>query len=159
MFRSLVCAALMASCAAVAADETVTITADNPAESFFMQKSLPCPHGWTVEPNPSQDDSLAYMTEDGRLAVSVSLIKQGGEVPLDSESYSRVAAEQMSCSIPVRSNLIENAWSFMCSDMKVEGVIYGGEGDLVLLGISGRSEDTEKQLMDFVRFLAFQAGN
>lgn len=149
----------MASCVAVSADETVTITTDNPAESFFMQKSLPCPHGWTVEPNPSQDDSLAYMTEDGKLAVSVSLIKQGGEVPLDSESYSRVAAEQMGCSIPVHSNLIENAWSFMCNDMKVEGVIYGGDGDLVLLGISGRNENTEKQLMDFVRFLAFQAGN
>ena len=159
MLRSLVCAALMASCAVVVAEETVTITSDKSAESFFLQKTLPCPNGFTVEPNPSQDDSLSYLTEDGKLAISVSLVKQNAESPLETESYARVAAEQMGCSIPVRSNLIEDAWSFMCDDIKVEGVVYGSDSELVLLGISGRSADTEKQLMDFVRFLAFQAEN
>ena len=70
----------------------------------------------------------------------------------------RVAAEQMGCSIPVQSNIIERAWSFTCNDFKIEGVVYGGEGDLVLLGISGRNEKTEPQLLNFVRFLAYQAG-
>jgi hypothetical protein len=122
-------------------------------------RPIPCPNGWVVEPNPSADDSLSYMTEDGKLAVSVTSIKSknGSGIPTEPESYARVAAEQMSCSIPVRSNLIDGGWSFHCSDFKVDGLVYGSEDELVLLGISGRNADTEAQLTGFIRFLQYQA--
>ncbi len=122
-------------------------------------RPIPCPNGWVVEPNPSADNSLSYMTEDGTLAVSVTSIKAkaGSGIPTEPESYARVAAEQMSCSIPVRSNLIDGGWTFHCSDYKVDGLVYGSKDELVLLGISGRSADTESKLTDFVRFLQYQA--
>ncbi|MGN0909418.1 MAG: hypothetical protein ACI4NA_07325 [Succinivibrio sp.] len=141
---------------------------DAKADSSFEQslrefqaadRPIPCPNGWVVEPNPSADNSLSYMTEDGTLAVSVTSIKakDGTGIPTEPESYARVAAEQMSCSIPVRSNLIDGGWTFHCNDYKVDGLVYGSKDELVLLGISGRSADTESRLTDFVRFLQFQA--
>lgn len=122
-------------------------------------RPIPCPNGWVVEPNPSADNSLSYMTEDGTLAVSVTSIraKEGSGIPTEPESYARVAAEQMSCSIPVRSNLIDGGWTFHCDDFKVDGLVYGSKEELVLLGISGRSADTEAKLTEFVRFLQYQA--
>lgn len=126
-------------------------------ESFRTVPELPCPVGWSVEPNPSLDNSLSYLSEDGKLAVSVSVIKPRNDATLSSDSYSRVASEQMGCTIPVHSNLIEDAWSFICQDQEIEALVYGGGNELVLLGISGRTPDTEKQLSEFVRFLAFQA--
>ena len=156
MLRNSFCALSLAMCGLF--NVMPSVANDDPVHMLFEQKTLPCPNGWTVEPNPSMDDSLSYLTDDGELAVSVSLIKQGEGMSLDSERYARVAAEQMGCSIPVQSNIIERAWSFTCNDFKIEGVVYGGEGDLVLLGISGRNEKTEPQLLNFVRFLASQAG-
>ncbi|MDY6322181.1 MAG: hypothetical protein SPL30_04625 [Succinivibrio sp.] len=127
--------------------------------AFAMVHQIPCPTGWIVSPNPSTDNSLAYMTDDGQLAVSVTSItsKQGSGVPTEAESYARVAAEQMGCSIPVGSNFIEGGWTFECKDFEVEGVVYGDPGELVLLGISGRSAKTEPSLNEFVRFLQYQA--
>ncbi len=152
MLKSLCCAAFVfGSCASFAADN------EQLSQEMFNGRSLPCPTGWSVSPNPSLDDSLAYETDDHSLAVSVSLIKQGNSGPLNPESYARVAAEQMGCTIPVHSNLIDDGWSFECHDFKVESIVYGGNGDLVLLGISGRNSRTERQLNDFIRFLAYQA--
>lgn len=158
MLKSLCCAVFgILSCASFVAD--VAEAADNEPLSveIFNGRSLPCPTGWTVSPNLSLDDSLSYETEDHALAVSVSLIKQGNSGPLNPESYARVAAEQMGCTIPVHSNLIDDGWSFECHDFKVESIVYGGHGDLVLLGISGRNSRTERQLNEFIRFLAYQA--
>ncbi len=122
-------------------------------------RPIPCPNGWVVEANPSADNSLSYMTEDGTLAVSVTSIKSRSDAgtPAEPESYSRVAAEQMGCSIPVRSNLIDGGWTFHCADFKVDGLVYGSKDELVLLGISGRDANTEAKLNEFVRFLQYQA--
>lgn len=157
MLRTSLCALTLACVLTVQAQELV-VASDPATQMFSSQTTLPCPNGWTVQANPSVDDSLSYLTDDGKLAVSVSLIKQEKGVSLDSERYARVAAEQMGCSIPVLSNLIEDAWSFTCDDFKIEGVVYGGDRDLVLLGISGRNAETEHQLSNFVRFLAYQSG-
>lgn len=123
------------------------------------QKQIPCPFGWSVQPNPSADNSLSYLTADGNLAISVTSIRPTSDDKLSSESYARVASQQMQCTLPVKSNLIENAWSFNCERDEVEGIVYGSSSELVLLAISGRSPDTEPQLEEFVRFLADQAKN
>ncbi len=119
--------------------------------------NLPCPFGWSVIPNPSLDDSLSYLNETGQLAVSVTYIRNKAGANVDPEAYARVASEQLKCSLPARSNLLANGWSFNCEETKIEALVYGDPGDLVLLAISGRSPDTESSLERFVDFLAAQA--
>ncbi|MBO6253176.1 MAG: hypothetical protein J6O49_05925 [Bacteroidaceae bacterium] len=128
--------------------------------SFFIDPSaprLPCPNGFTVIPNPSVENSLSYLDESGKLAVSVTYIKQKFASAIDPENYARVMAQQMKCSIPVRSNLIADGWASQCEDAKLETVVYGGDKGLVLLAISGRNQDTEKKLEEFIDFLAYEA--
>lgn len=163
MFKSIMAAALglLVSGGVMAAESGAPAESNAPAApvtgTFVTVPEVPCPVGWSVEPNPSMDNSLSYLSEDGSLAISVTAIRPGENRSLEAGNYARVAAEQMGCSIPVRSNIIDGAWSFKCEDREVEGVVYGGDGELVLLGISGRSAENEKQLLDFVKFLAFQA--
>ncbi len=121
--------------------------------------NVPCPNGWSVRSNPSVDNSLSFLENEGKLAVSVTYIKQDAAGAVEAEAYARVAAEQLKCSIPVKSNLIEGGWSFQCADFKVEALVYGGLPDLVLLAISGRNESTESKLDEFIDFLADQAQN
>lgn len=136
-------------------------SADNEVHMLSAAESaalnIPCPLGWSVLPNPSLDNSLSYLNQSGELAVNVTYIKPQENVPNAPEAFARVAAEQLRCSIPMRSNLIESAWSFTCPDTEVEAVVYGGGSELVLLSISGREPQTEPELEGFVRFLAYQA--
>lgn len=120
-------------------------------------KNVPCPNDWTVEKNPSVDNSLTYLYKDGTLAVNVTYIADTVGNSVELETFSRVAAEQLKCSLPVNSNLIENAYSFYCKDREVEGIIYGSTGDIVLLSISGRNAKNEYLLENFIKFLAYEA--
>ena len=119
--------------------------------------NLPCPFGWSVRPNPSVDNSLSYTAADANLAISVtSLVKTRGNYA-STEAYARVASQQMGCELPLRSNLIENAWSFNCPQDNVEAIVYGEPNNLALLVISGRSADTEAKLEEFIKFLDSEA--
>lgn len=118
---------------------------------------LPCPSFWTVQPNPSVENSLSYVHDSGEIAVSVTYIADQSGSEVSSETFARVAAEQMNCTLPIRSNLIGHAWSFTCDDGALEAIVYGDEGDLVLLSISGRNEKTESYLDGFISFLTYQA--
>ena len=120
-------------------------------------ENLPCPKGWRVEANPSVENSLSYLHEGGDLAVNISYVADTSGQNVLPEAYARVAAEQMNCQMPVASNLISKAWSFYCDNEDIEAIVYGSEGNLVLLAISGRTPATEPHLMDFVRFLASEA--
>ncbi|MCR5536069.1 MAG: hypothetical protein K6F05_01500 [Succinivibrio sp.] len=137
------------------ASESVSLT--ELMNSHNNALNLPCPFGWSVIPNPSQEDSLSYLNESGQLAVSVTYIKNRAGASVDPEAYARVAAEQLKCSLPARSNLLANGWSFTCEDSAIEALVYGEPGDLVLLAISGRSADTEQSLERFIDFLYSQA--
>lgn len=117
----------------------------------------PCPFGWTVKPNPSVDNSLSYLNSDSKLAISVTNLEKTRGFDSTAEAYARVAALQMNCALPVRSNLIEGAWSFECSDENVETIIYGEPGALAMLVISGRNADTEASLEEFIKFLDSQS--
>lgn len=122
-------------------------------------KVIPCPFGWSVEANPSVDNSLTYVDANQTLAISVtSITKTKDQQSVASpEVYARVAAEQMQCQIPNLSNLIEGAWSFICPKDQVESIVYGSEQELVLLVISGRDVSTEAKLEEFIKFLSFEA--
>ncbi|SFS34401.1 hypothetical protein SAMN02910357_00232 [Succinivibrio dextrinosolvens] len=121
------------------------------------QNIYPCPFGWTVKPNPSVDNSLSYLSSDSKLAISVTSLEKTRGVDSTAEAYARVAALQMNCALPVRSNLIEGAWSFECSDENVETIIYGEPGSLAMLVISGRNPDTEASVEEFIKFLDSQS--
>lgn len=125
--------------------------------SLHAAGGLPCPPGWTVEPNASVENSLSYAHLTHDLAVSVNYIADRAGPQVSPERYARVAAQKMLCSMPVMSNLIDSAWTFYCEDLGVEAVIYGPAGNLVMLAIAGRSEETEPLLENFIRFLAAQA--
>ena len=56
----------------------------------------------------------------------------------------------------MHSNLLANAWAFTCED-GIEALVYGETGNLVLLSISGRSDETENYLDGFINFLSYQA--
>ncbi len=145
---------------AFAAEENNAAAADSPdltAEENQEEEMIPCPHGWSVENNPSVENSLSYLHEGGDLAVNITYVAGTAGQTVEPQAYARVAAEQLSCALPVRSNLIDNAWSFTCDEQGVEAVVYGQQGNLVLLSIAGRNADTEGYLEDFVRFLAYQA--
>ena len=144
---------------ALAADNQVPAAPNVQAAEVSPEtaEQIPCPQGWSVENNPSVENSLSYLHEGGDLAVNITYFASSAGQSVEPEAYARVAAEQLSCSMPVRSNLIENAWSFTCEPQKVEAIVYGQQGNLVLLSISGRDTETEGYLEDFVRFLAYQS--
>ncbi|MGN0893811.1 MAG: hypothetical protein ACI4ND_02280 [Succinivibrio sp.] len=127
------------------------------APSAKNAEVIPCPFGWSVEPNPSVDDSLNYVDADSTLAVSVTSIHTGLDSFVTAESYARVAAEQMQCMIPTNSNLIDNGWSFECPKEGIEAIVFGDNSELVLLAISGRNPETEAKLEEFIRFLAYES--
>ena len=132
--------------------------ADNSAElDLTPVPELPCPSFWSVQPNPSVENSLSYVHDSGDLAVSVTYIADQSGSEVSSETFARVAAEQMNCSLPIHSNLIGHAWSFTCDDGEIEAIVYGDDGDLVLLSIAGRNEKTENYLDGFISFLTYQA--
>ena len=120
------------------------------------EHNIPCPAFWTVQPNPSVENSLSYVHESGDLAISVTYISDKSGETVTPAAFSRVAAEQMSCTMPVKSNLLKNAWAFNC-DNNIEALVYGETGKLVLLGISGRNEETESLLDNFISFLDYQS--
>ncbi len=132
-------------------------TAAAQTQAVPEEQQIPCPQGWTVENNPSVENSLSYLHEGGDLAVNITYIADSAGQVVEPEAYARVASEQLSCSLPVRSNLIDKAWSFSCDQQGVEAIVYGQQGNLVLLSISGRNDETETFLEDFVRFLSYQS--
>ncbi len=136
---------------------TAVQAADSAAPAGAAGPELPYPSGWSVENNPSVENSLSYLHESGEIAVNVTYIAGSAGQNISPEAYARVAAEQLNCDLPVRSNLIEQAWSFECEQSGVEAIVYGQEGNLVLLSISGRNNETEEQLENFIRFLAYQS--
>ncbi|MBO8414919.1 MAG: hypothetical protein IAB19_00860 [Proteobacteria bacterium] len=153
-------AAAAFSAVQVSAAETAAAAADSAAADAALEEELPelpCPTGWSVENNPSVENSLSYLHEGGDLAVNITYVAGSAGNGIEPESYARVAAEQLDCTLPVRSNLIDKAWSFECEQSGVEAIVYGQAGNLVLLSISGRNDDTESALEDFVRFLAYQS--
>lgn len=120
-------------------------------------QDIPCPSSWQVRPNPSVENSLSYVHDSGKMAISVTYISEQTGSEISSETFARVAAEQMNCTLPIASNLLEHAWSFSCED-GIEALIYGEPRNLVLLSISGRNEETETYLDKFISFLSYQAG-
>ncbi len=150
-----------AVCEEVSQDKTESASAtydvapaDDPQENM-----IPCPFGWSVEPNPSLDNSLNYVTADGALAVSVTSLHKSAGSFATAEAYARVASEQMQCQMPTNSNIVEKGWSFVCPKDGIEAIVYGDENELVMLAISGRTPDTESRLENFIRFLAYEAKN
>lgn len=119
-------------------------------------QNIPCPSFWQVRPNPSVENSLSYVHDSGKMAISVTYISEQTGSEITSETFARVAAEQMNCTLPIASNLLEQAWSFSCED-GIEALIYGEPRNLVLLSISGRNEETETYLDKFISFLSYQA--
>lgn len=132
-------------------------TAAKPLSQEEAQElNIPCPSFWTVQPNPSVENSLSYVHESGKIAVSVTYIAQKSGSLVSPNTFARVAAEQMNCTLPVKSNLLANGWAFNC-DNNIEALVYGDTGDIVLLSISGRSDETENYLDNFITFLEYQA--
>lgn len=131
--------------------------ADQTLEAEEAKLNIPCPSFWSVEPNPSVENSLSYVHDSGDIAVNVTYIAGQSGTQVSAETFSRVAAEQMNCTLPVKSNLLANAWAFDC-DNDIEALVYGEPGNLVLLSISGRNSDTESYLDGFIKFLSYQAG-
>lgn len=118
--------------------------------------NIPCPPFWSVIPNPSVENSLSYVHDSGALAINVTYIEQKSGINVSSESFARVASEMMTCSLPVRSNILDQAWSFTCEN-GIEALVYGEVGNIVLLSISGRNEKTENSFYEFMLFLRYQA--
>ncbi|MBU3844458.1 MAG: hypothetical protein H9847_06270 [Candidatus Anaerobiospirillum pullicola] len=147
-----------ASVAMVAAATFINVTVAAPADDSTAapENNIPCPSFWQVQPNPSVENSLSYVHDSGELAVSVTYIADQSGAEVSAETFARVAAEQMNCSLPMHSNLLANAWAFTCED-GIEALVYGETGNLVLLSISGRSDETENYLDGFINFLSYQA--
>lgn len=160
----LACAATLALLAFVpsqAATEDPVAAQDTAANELELEfadptQEIPCPSFWQVRPNPSVENSLSYVHDSGKLAVSVTYISDQSGSEVSAETFSRVAAEQMNCTLPVQSNLLAHAWAFNCDD-GLEALVYGEPGNLVLLSISGRNEETENYLDGFISFLSYQA--
>lgn len=125
-------------------------------KKYIKDLNIPCPPFWSVLPNPSVENSLSYIHDSGDLAVNVTYIESKSGVNVTSESFAKVATELMGCSFPVKSNILDKAWSFTCEN-GIEAIVYGEVGNIVLLSISGRNEKTEKSLYDFMLFLRYQA--
>ncbi len=131
----------------------VPVNASNPDHA---DNEIPCPPFWTVQPNPSMDNSLSYVHDSGDIAVSVTYIADKSGTQVGPETFSRVAAEQMNCTLPVKSNILNKAWAFNCDD-GIEALVYGETGNLVLLSISGRNDETENYFESFITFLSYQS--
>ena len=56
--------------------DSASATYDVAQADESQDKIIPCPFGWSVEPNPSLDNSLNYVTADGALAVSVTSLSK-----------------------------------------------------------------------------------
>lgn len=119
--------------------------------------NIPCPENWVVEVNPVIDNSVTYTHNSKALSVNVTYISDNISKSATPESFARVSALQLNCSIPVQSNLIKKAWSYYCDDFESEVITYGDTGDLVMLTIAGRSPKTEDTLEGFIRFLNSQS--
>ena len=104
--------------------ESVSATYNVAQSDESQDKIIPCPFGWSVEPNPSLDNSLNYVTADGALAVSVTSLSKSAGFYATAEAYARVASEQMQCQIPTNSNIVEKGWSFMCPKEGIEAIVY-----------------------------------
>lgn len=98
--------------------DSASATYDVAQADESQDKIIPCPFGWSVEPNPSLDNSLNYVTADGALAVSVTSLSKSAGFYATAEAYARVASEQMQCQIPTNSNIVEKGWSFVCPKME-----------------------------------------
>lgn len=125
--------------------------------SIADEITIPCPPNWTVENNASVENSLSYINDAKNLAINVTYVGNRIGDKVSATTYAQVASQKLACSIPVQSNLIKNAWTFYCEDTKIEAVVYGPDGNLVLLSIAGRSPETEEDLKDFINFLNYQA--
>lgn len=170
LLRSLCAAAVFATFFAGAAqaqntasvkkvESTATQTAAvhvNASTNDNADNDIPCPPFWTVQPNPSMDNSLSYVHDSGEIAVSVTYIADKSGSQVGPETFSRVAAEQMNCTLPVKSNILKKAWAFNCDD-GIEALVYGETGNLVLLSISGRNDETENYFESFITFLSYQS--
>lgn len=121
------------------------------------EDNVPCPPNWTVENNASVENSLSYINNTKTLAINVTYIGNRIGDKVSATTYAQVASQKLACSIPVQSNLIKDAWTFYCDDSKIEAIVYGPDGNLVLLSIAGRSNDTEEDLKNFINFLNYQA--
>ena len=137
---------------------TTTMSGANANAAVIDEVALdiPCPPFWTVQPNPSVENSLSYVHNSGKMAISVTYISDQSGSEVSAETFSRVAAEQMNCTLPVQSNVLAHAWAFDCDD-GIEALVYGDPGNLVLLSISGRTDETESYLDGFISFLSYQA--
>lgn len=89
--------------------DSASATYDVAQADESQDKIIPCPFGWSVEPNPSLDNSLNYVTADGALAVSVTSLSKSAGSYATAEAYARVASEQMQCQIPTNSNIVKMA--------------------------------------------------
>lgn len=118
--------------------------------------NIPCPSFWSVQANPSVENSLSYVHDSGKIAISVTYIASLSGNNVTPNTFARVSAEQMNCTLPVKSNVLSNAWAFTC-DNDIEALVYGEAGDLVLLSISGRSDETESDFDSFISFLEYQS--
>lgn len=149
---------IVSSNSAASATQDAAAFANTEAEMEFADptQEIPCPSFWQVRPNPSVENSLSYVHDSGKLAISVTYISDQSGSEVSAETFSRVAAEQMNCTLPVKSNLLNHAWAFNCDD-GLEALVYGEPGNLVLLSISGRNEETENYLDGFISFLSYQS--
>ncbi len=139
--------------------ENVYTTLKGDVRAYYdeIDEGLPCPFGWTVRHNPSVDNSISYLHASDTLAVSVTSLKDAKANYVKPEMFARVASEQMNCDLPVKSNLIEGAYSFTCKDENVESIIYGEENNLAMLVVSGRNPENEEALEQFIGFLRKEA--
>lgn len=141
-------------------DAAVSASVSAPATPLTTDEAqshnIPCPSFWTVQPNPSVENSLSYVHDSGKIAVNVTYIANMSGSNVSASTFARVSAEQMNCTLPVKSNLLANAWAFNC-DNGIEALVYGNPGDLVLLSISGRNDETESDLDSFISFLEYQS--
>ena len=109
---------IVSSNSAASATQDAAAFANTEAEMEFADptQEIPCPSFWQVRPNPSVENSLSYVHDSGKLAISVTYISDQSGSEVSAETFSRVAAEQMNCTLPVKSNLLNHAWAFNCDD-------------------------------------------
>ena len=115
LWRSICAASVLATvCAGVSHAEDnldkVAVHAEKAdVTAQYYSQNIPCPPFWSVQPNPSMDNSLSYVHESGSIAVSVTYIADKSGSQVSAETFSRVAAEQMNCTLPVRSEHLKES--------------------------------------------------
>ena len=95
---SVVALAVLAICGNVYAEDNTENTEAQSATFEIGQTKdegivYPCPFGWSVEPNPSVDNSLTYTDADESLSISVTSINEGPGALTTPEVYAKVAAD------------------------------------------------------------------